>query len=108
MRKPTLLLAAVTLLAGGSAAQPKLPDGLYAEIRTSKGLIVVRLEAELTPMTVASFVGLAEGTIANAAFDPGRPFFDGSVYHRVVPGHVIQTGIPQSDRAKGSRLHVPE
>jgi peptidylprolyl isomerase len=97
------------LLAGTSAAQQqaKRPDGLYAEIRTSKGLIVARLEADLTPLTVANFVGLAEGTIANSAFDPGRPFYDGSVYHRVVPGHVIQTGIPQSDRARGPGYTFP-
>src|SRR5580700_11919930 len=103
------LLAATAFLAGGSAAQDqvKRPDGLYAEIRTSKGLIVARLEVDLTPLTVANFVGLAEGTIANSAFDPGRPFYDGSVYHRVVPGHVIQTGIPQSDRAKGPGYAFP-
>ena len=58
-------------------------------------------------MTVANFVGLAEGTIANSAFDPGRPFYDGSVYHRVVPGHVIQTGIPASDRARGPGYTFP-
>jgi peptidylprolyl isomerase len=62
---------------------------------------------DLTPMTVANFVGLAEGTIANAAFDPARPFFDGTVYHRVVPGHVIQTGIPKSDRARGPGYMFP-
>jgi cyclophilin family peptidyl-prolyl cis-trans isomerase len=104
-----LSIAAGILLPGIAAAQSQAtrPDGLYAEIRTNKGLIVARLESELTPMTVANFVGLAEGTIANAAFDPGRPFFDGSVYHRVVPGHVIQTGIPQSNRAKGPGYMFP-
>jgi cyclophilin family peptidyl-prolyl cis-trans isomerase len=102
-RKRTAALLA--LLGGVCAAQR--PDGIYTEIRTSKGLIVARLEAELTPMTVANFVGLAEGTIANAAFDSGRPFFDGTVYHRVVPGHVIQTGVPQSDRAKGPGYMFP-
>jgi cyclophilin family peptidyl-prolyl cis-trans isomerase len=96
-------LAAVLL--SGAAAQR--PDGLYAEIRTSKGLIVARLEQDLTPMTVANFVGLAEGTIANAAFDPGRPFFDGTVYHRVVPGHVIQTGVPKSDKARDPGYRFP-
>jgi peptidylprolyl isomerase len=54
---------------------------------------------DLVPMTVANFVGLAEGTIPNAAFDPGRPFYDGTTWHRVEAGHVIQTGIPQ-DRAR--------
>ena len=112
--KRVLLLRAVLtcapfLFAGVAAAQTpaQRPDGIYAEIRTSKGLIVARLEADLTPMTVANFVGLAEGTIANAAFDPGRPFFDGSTFHRVVPGHVIQTGIPHSDRARGPGYTFP-
>jgi peptidylprolyl isomerase len=82
-------------------------DGVFAEIRTSKGLIVARLESELAPMTVANFVGLAEGTIENAAFPAGRPFFDGSVWHRVVPGHVIQTGAPQSDKARGPGYQFP-
>jgi peptidylprolyl isomerase len=94
----------VTAMSGFSAARP---DGLYAVIQTSKGKIVARLEVELVPMTVANFVGLAEGTIANAAFDPGRPYYDGSVFHRVVPGHVIQTGVPQGDRAKGPGYTFP-
>jgi peptidylprolyl isomerase len=45
-------------------------------------------------MTVANFVGLAEGTIDNRALPTGAPFFDGTVFHRVVPGHVIQAGMP--------------
>jgi cyclophilin family peptidyl-prolyl cis-trans isomerase len=94
-------------LASYAQEQPPRPAGLYAEIQTSKGRIVARLEADLTPLTVANFVGLAEGTIANSAFDLGRPFYDGSVYHRVVPGHVIQTGIPQSDRAKNPGYTFP-
>jgi peptidylprolyl isomerase len=101
-----LCAEAVSGLAAGQDPV-QLPDGLYAEIHTTKGLIVARLEADLTPMTVANFVGLAEGTIANAAFDSGRPFFDGSLFHRVVPGHVIQAGIPQSDRAKGPGYTFP-
>jgi len=74
---------------------------------TSKGLIIARLTPDLTPLAVANFVGLAEGTIDNAAFDPGQPFYDGSVYHRVVSGHVIQTGVPVSDRARGSGNTFP-
>jgi cyclophilin family peptidyl-prolyl cis-trans isomerase len=103
--RPKAAVPLLVLLCGMTAAQR--PDGLYAEIKTSKGLIVARLEQDLTPMTVANFVGLAEGTIANAAFDSGRPFFDGTVYHRVVPGHVIQTGIPKSDKARGPGYQFP-
>jgi peptidylprolyl isomerase len=106
IRSSPLLCAALALLTT-PAGTAQRPDGIYAQIRTTKGLIVARLEANLTPMTVANFAGLAEGTIANAAFDPGRPFFDGTVYHRVVPGHVIQTGVPQSDRAKGPGYMFP-
>ena len=103
-----LVLCSAAFLGAVSAQQAAArPDGLYAEIRTSKGLIVARLEADLTPMAVANFVGLAEGTIANAALDPGRPFFDGSLFHRVVPGHVIQTGIPQSERARAPGYSFP-
>ena len=96
-------------LAGLLAAQdaPRRPDGLYAEIKTGKGLIVARLEMDLVPMTVANFVGLSEGTIANAAFDLGRPFYDGTVIHRVEAGHVIQTGAPQSDRARNPGYTFP-
>ena len=101
----TAILSSLALLA--SAQPAALPDGLYAEIKTAKGLIVARLEIDLVPMTVANFVGLAEGTIANAAFDPGRPFFDGTTWHRVEAGHVIQTGIPQSSRARGPGYTFP-
>ena len=82
-------------------------EGLFANIYTTKGLVTVRLEMDKTPMTVASFVGLAEGTIDNAAFEPDHPFFDGTVFHRVVEGHVIQAGAPQSDIADGPGYTFP-
>jgi cyclophilin family peptidyl-prolyl cis-trans isomerase len=87
-----LRAAALLLLPLCSAAQDRdLPDGLYAEITTSKGVITCRLEFERAPLTVASFVGLAEGSLGPA---PRRPFFDGLKFHPVVANFVIQGGDP--------------
>jgi len=86
---------------------PKYPEGLYAEVTTDKGLIVLKLEFEKTPMTVADFVGLAEGTIDNTALPSGQPFFDGTKWHRVVPGHVIQCGMAAGGKAEGPGYEFP-
>jgi len=71
-----------------------MPDGIYADFNTSKGRISVFLDYKKAPMTVANFIGLAEGTITNATYPAGTPFYKGSIWHRVVPGHVIQGGEP--------------
>ena len=71
-----------------------MPDGIYADFNTNKGRISVLLDYKKAPMTVANFIGLAEGTITNASYALGMPFFKGSIWHRVVKGHVIQGGEP--------------
>ena len=104
------IIASIALIAAGlvtACQKPKYPEGLYAEVATNKGLIVLRLEFEKTPMTAANFVGLAEGTIENEAFPSGTPYFDGVEWHRVVPGHVIQCGVPKSGKAKGPGYEFP-
>lgn len=107
LRAAGFIAAVLSLIVVPARASETYPDGLYAEVTTAKGLIVIRLEFEKVPMTVANFVGLAEGTIANTAFPPGKPFFDGSTWNRVVPGHVIQGGIPKGGSDDGPGYMIP-
>jgi len=78
-----------------TAKYPDLEDGIYADIQTTKGDILLQLEFEKTPMTVANFVSLAEGT--NSFVDEkykGKPFYDGLKFHRVIKDFMIQGGDP--------------
>ncbi|HEX9901850.1 MAG TPA: peptidylprolyl isomerase, partial [Acidobacteriota bacterium] len=105
----TFGLAALLLLgihALPSDEEPR-PDGLYARLNTSKGVIVLSLEFEKAPLTTANFIGLAEGTIENGVFPLGRPFFNGSRFHRVVPGHVIQAGAPDREGVEETDYTFP-
>lgn len=71
-----------------------LADGIYATFVTTDGELTAVLRPDLAPLTVANFVGLAEGTIPCEGRPAGRPFFDGLVFHRVVDGFVVQGGDP--------------
>ncbi len=82
-------LLALTAVLAGLRADEKLPDGLYAEFTTPHGVFTAELHFREAPLTVANFVGLAEGTLA--ARD-GQPFYTGLKFYRVVPGFVVQSG----------------
>lgn len=70
-------------------------EGLYAILDTSKGEIILNLEYELAPITVANFVTLAEGKNEYVTEEyKGKRFYDGLIFHRVVPDFVIQGGSP--------------
>lgn len=109
MKKIGLLILAMSSLFFGAYAQKtkkqkldkmdqdflsKQADGIYAKIETNKGTIYSLLEYKKMPMTVANYVGLAEGTITNTAKPAGSPYYDGLIFHRVIPGFMIQGGCP--------------
>lgn len=101
----SVVLAAATVSMASCQPRKELPDGLYARITTNRGEIFLRLEAEKTPLTVANFVGLAEGTLDASA---GKRFYDGLTFHRVIPDFMIQGGDPAGNGTGGPGYRFPD
>jgi cyclophilin family peptidyl-prolyl cis-trans isomerase len=92
-----LLLLALTSFYSCKDEHSNLPDGLYADIETNKGHIIVELDYKKAPITVANFVTLAEGKneFVTKEYLKGKPFYDGLKFHRVIEEFMIQTGDPE-------------
>ncbi|WP_341214422.1 peptidylprolyl isomerase [uncultured Wocania sp.] len=88
-------LALLISLTSCKAQYPDLEDGMYAEFVTTKGVMVAKLNYKKTPITVANFVSLAEGTntMVDSAYKE-KKFYNGLTFHRVMDKFMIQGGDP--------------
>ena len=96
--KVFIQLFATALLVSSTGCQEQYPDlgnGVFAEFVTSKDTIIVKLFYDKVPLTVANFVGLAEGSHPLLADSlKGKPYYNGTVFHRVIDQFMIQGGDP--------------
>jgi len=107
----SLIALAVTVAAPAARAQapqaPAAEKATYAVFETSRGTIGVRLLPQKAPKAVESFVGLATGRKAWTDPSTGQksslPLYDGTLFHRVIPGFMIQGGDPLSRGAPVGR-----
>ncbi len=107
---PTWLAAPVLAAA---ALAPRAEAQVFADFQTTMGAFTVELFHEDVPRTVANFVSLAEGT--RPWVDPltqrartGVPFYDGIIFHRVIPEFMIQAGSPQGNGSDGPGYKFPD
>ncbi len=106
--KKTIIVSLLAILALSSCSAAgnkgknmealKGKEGVFAVLETEKGTIILNLFYKETPMTVANFVGLAEGTLDAAK---GKPFYDGLKFHRVISDFMIQGGDPLGNGTGG-------
>ena len=91
------LLLSAGLATAGEKEKP-VAEPLYATLKTNMGVIVIRLFDDKAHKTVENFVGLATGT--KEWTDPRsgqkvkQPLYNGTIFHRVIPGFMIQGGDP--------------
>lgn len=96
MRKLSVVIFAVAVAVTAFAADQPRPK---AVLETSMGTITCTLYPDKAPMTVENFIGLATGTKkwknpVSGATKENTPLYDGTIFHRVIPGFMIQGGDP--------------
>jgi peptidyl-prolyl cis-trans isomerase A (cyclophilin A) len=92
---------------------PPQPSGPTVLFDTTMGRLTCKLFSKEAPTTVAAFVGLVKGT--RTWTDPktlkqitGTPFYDGTTFHRVIPGFMIQGGDRLGDGTGDAGFYLPD
>ena len=91
------LLVGISCTSTNNNNYNNMEDGIYANIKTNKGDITLKLEFEKTPLTAANFIALAEGKMKNKRKELGTPYYDGIKFHRVIADFMIQGGCPDGN-----------
>jgi peptidyl-prolyl cis-trans isomerase A (cyclophilin A) len=96
LSEPTVLARRGTMCAVTEPGSDN--SGKTATLHTSEGDIRINLFPDQAPATVDNFVGLAQGSKdysqPNASGGTSGPFYDGSIFHRVIAGFMVQGGDP--------------
>ncbi|MBA6155489.1 peptidylprolyl isomerase [Tenacibaculum sp. S7007] len=88
-----LIVLVVVAASCKSVKYPDLENGLYADIQTNRGDILIKLHQQEMPMTVANFVSLAEGDNPKMTDSlKGKPYYDKTKFHRVIKDFMVQGG----------------
>ncbi len=100
-----LSLALLAPCGAAPAKAAKRAPGVYAIIDTTAGKITARLYEKEAPRTVANFIGLATGkkgwTDPKTGAKTNRPLYNGTIFHRVIKGFMIQGGDPLGNGTGG-------
>lgn len=95
----------LALIPDASADEKSLPSGLYAILNTTLGKITITLFEKEAPITVGNFVALSEGkkewTDPKTKKKVKKPFYNGLIFHRVIPKFMIQGGDPMGSGMGG-------
>ena len=109
-----VVLGAITVSCGATKVTVnnetiELEDGIYAKLTTNRGEILMDFHEDLAPMTAANFIALAEGNHPRVKEEyKGKPYYDGIIFHRVIPKFMIQCGDPSGTGSGSPGYKFPQ